>query len=79
MKKFLLLSILLLAVVANAQHAYFRGTNNYVAPVSATSQANALNFSSSLQNYATLPAQTKTMAHNNAIAATVSQVMQLLA
>jgi len=45
MKKFLLLSILLLAVVANAQHAYFRGTNNYVAPVAAVpTTSNGLGF-----------------------------------
>ena len=59
MKNYLLFIILLLATFTSpAQHAFFRGTNNYVAPVSATSQANALNFSSSLQNYATLPAAT---------------------
>ena len=45
MKKYLLLSFLLLAVVANAQHAYFRGTNNYVAPVVAPpTPSNALDF-----------------------------------
>lgn len=60
MKNKLLNIILLLlsVVVANAQHAFFRGTNNYVAPVVTSSQANGLNFSSSLQNYATLPAAT---------------------
>ncbi len=45
MKKFLLLSFLLLAVVAKAQHAFFRGTNNYVAPVVAPpTPSNALDF-----------------------------------
>jgi len=58
MKNNSLIILLLSVVVSHAQHAFFRGTNNYVAPVVATTQANALNFDSSLQNYATLPAAT---------------------
>ena len=45
MKKYLLLSLLLSVVVANAQHAFFRGTNNYIAPVAAVpTTSNGLGF-----------------------------------
>ena len=45
MKKYLLLSFLLSVFVAKAQHAFFRGTNNYVAPVAATpTTSNGLDF-----------------------------------
>ncbi len=45
MKKYLLLSLLLSVIVANAQHAFFRGTNNYVAPVAAVpTTSNGLGF-----------------------------------
>ncbi len=45
MKKYLLLLLLLSVVVANAQHAFFRGTNNYVAPIAAVpTTSNGLGF-----------------------------------
>ena len=45
MKKYLLLSLLFSVVVANAQHAFFRGTNNYVAPIAAVpTTSNGLGF-----------------------------------
>ena len=45
MKKYLLLSFLLSVFVAKAQHAFFRGTNNYFAPVAATpTTSNGLDF-----------------------------------
>ena len=45
MKKYLLLSFLLSVFVAKAQHAFFRGTNNYVAPLSAApTTSNGLDF-----------------------------------
>ena len=45
MKKYLLLSFLLSVFFAKAQHAFFRGTNNYVAPVVAPpTPSNALDF-----------------------------------
>ena len=59
MKNNLLTLFLLTVIVSHAQHSFFRGTNNYVAPTPvASSQANALNFSSSLLNYAFLPPAT---------------------
>ena len=57
MKKLLTISAFFFVFILNAQHSFFRATNNYVAPV-AVSQGNALNFSSSLQNYAYLPSGT---------------------
>ena len=57
--KSLIIIFLLTVIVSHAQHSFFRGTNNYVAPTPvASSQANALNFSSSLLNYAFLPPAT---------------------
>jgi|694.fasta_scaffold129167_2 hypothetical protein len=45
MKKYLLLSFLLSVFFAKAQHAFFRGTNNYVAPLSAApTRSNGLDF-----------------------------------
>ena len=59
MKKIITVFTLFFVFISNAQHAFFRGNNNYVAPLAvATSQANALNFSASLQNYAYLPPAT---------------------
>jgi hypothetical protein len=59
MRKYTTIILLLSVIVSHAQHAFFRGNNNYVAPIAvATSQANALNFNTSLQNYASLPAAT---------------------
>ena len=57
MKKLLTISAFFFVFILNAQHSFFRGNNNYVAPV-AVSQGNALNFSTSLQNYASLPPAT---------------------
>ena len=57
--KSLIIIFLLTVFTSHAQHSFFRGTNNYVAPAAvASSQANALNFSTSLQNYAYLPPAT---------------------
>ena len=59
MRKYTSIILFLAVIVSHAQHSFFRGNNNYVAPIAvATSQANALNFNTSLQNYASLPAAT---------------------
>ncbi|MEY3500556.1 MAG: hypothetical protein RL308_2225 [Bacteroidota bacterium] len=59
MKQLLTIVLFFFALNTNAQHSFFRGNNNYVAPTAvATSQANALNFSTNLQNYASLPSGT---------------------
>ena len=45
MRKYTTIILLLSVIVSHAQHAFFRGNNNYVAPIAvATSQANALDF-----------------------------------
>ena len=45
MRKYTTIILLLSVIVSQAQHAFFRGNNNYVAPIAvATSQANALDF-----------------------------------
>jgi hypothetical protein len=45
MKNYLLLSLLLSVVISNAQHSFFRGTNNYVAPIVPTGNvSNGLGF-----------------------------------
>ena len=45
MRKYITIILLLSVIVSHAQHAFFRGNNNYVAPIAvATSQANALDF-----------------------------------
>ena len=45
MRKYAVIILLLTIIASHAQHSFFRGTNNYVAPAAvSTSQANALDF-----------------------------------